>query len=563
MTREVAEGRSRVQPKPGAVKVAEPAAVKQVAAVNVSSAPPAPTIFKTMGYVEKAGGQLEAIILQENEIQVVHIGDLLAGRYRVTKVSPDAVAALDETLVQSPMAKPNDAGELTASVAQQPSTPPVAAEPGANSLGYVQKADGKVESVVADGETVRLVPEAPTVTMAEATPRHSPEGASPTQFSTIPAATVSPMGAMADSSVHPDGMSVLPPASEIRQAQTPAPDGADGSAPGQSSMGSVSEGAETADGATDPVAPIIAENPGGSTVRSTQRSVEMKPLGFVVKADGELAAILSQDDEIFIVRQGDRFAGHYRAVGVSADVVEAVEEPPRQAMPLPFAAPLAFPDLLSASAQQGPASFSGADCRDCKSDELGELSVDVPDDPPLEVSLPPPRSRKDEQARAGPAKGPGQRSTPTLKKAATSPDTATFVFQTLGYVQTQDGEMQAIVEDGSQVYLVKQGETFADQYRATSVDPVLVLAVRVSPGEDAGNLFSAQTESGGKSASKRLYGYLHFPFSGLANAQALHQMGASGSPVLTDLGMNLLNSSLTGFDLPAHFFSTDSSIVGF
>ena len=43
--------------------------------------------------------------------------------------------------------------------------------------------------------------------------------------------------------------------------------------------------------------------------------------------------------------------------------------------------------------------------------------------------------------------------------------------------------MQAIVADGSQVYLVKQGETFADQYRATSVDPILVLAVRVSPGQ--------------------------------------------------------------------------------
>ena len=89
---------------------------------------PAPTTFKPMGYVEKAGGQLEAIILQENEVQVVHIGDLIAGRYRVTKITPDSVDAIDETLVQSPMAKPNGAEskELTAGVAQEPSTPPVA-----------------------------------------------------------------------------------------------------------------------------------------------------------------------------------------------------------------------------------------------------------------------------------------------------------------------------------------------------------------------------------------------------------------------------------------------------
>jgi len=91
----------------------------------------------------------------------------------------------------------------------------------------------------------------------------------------------------------------------------------------------------------------------------------------------------------------------------------------------------------------------------------------------------------------------------------------------------------------------------------------LVLAVRVSPGQDVGNFLSAQTESGGKPASKRLYGYLHFPLSGLENAQALHEMGASGSPALTDLGVNLLGSSLTGFDLQANFFTAGNPNGGF
>ena len=45
--------------------------------------------------------------------------------------------------------------------------------------------------------------------------------------------------------------------------------------------------------------------------------------------------------------------------------------------------------------------------------------------------------------------------------------------------------------------------------------------------------------------------------------QALHEVGASGSPVLTDLGVNLLNSSLTGFDLQSHFFMADNPNVGF
>lgn len=161
------------------------------------------------------------------------------------------------------------------------------------------------------------------------------------------------------------------------------------------------------------------------------------------------------------------------------------------------------------------------------------------------------------------AKGlPRQRSAPT-KETATSPDPATFVFQTLGYVETLDGGIQAIVAEGSQVYLVKQGEMFADQYLATSVDPILVLAVKVSAGQDLGNFLSAQTEYGGKPASKELYGCLRFPLPGFANGQTVYEVGASGSPVLTDLGVNLLNSSLTGFDLQANFFTADNPNVGF
>jgi hypothetical protein len=289
----------------------------------------------------------------------------------------------------------------------------------------------------------------------------------------------------------------------------------------------------------------------------------MKPLGFVVKADGELAAILSQNDEVYIVRQGDRFAGRYRAVSVSADAVEAVEESPRRTLPSPLAAPPAFPDLLSASTQQGPSLFSKEDDLDWKSNELGEVPAKVLGDRPVEPASPPQGSRKDEQVPYASARGPRERFAPFLKEAGISSDPATFVFQTLGYVETQDGKMEAIVADGSDVYLVKEGEMFADQYRATSVDPILVLAVKVSPGRDAENFLSAQTEFGAKTASKKMYGALHFPLSGLSDAQALHEVDASGSPVLTDLGVNLLNSSLTGFGLQSHFFMADNPQVGF
>jgi hypothetical protein len=280
----------------------------------------------------------------------------------------------------------------------------------------------------------------------------------------------------------------------------------------------------------------------------TEVPVSIKPLGFVVKADGEFAAILSQGDEIYIVQQGDRFAGRYRAVSVSADAVEAVEDPPTEESPIPFKAPPTFPGLLSARVQQGPSQFSKGDCLVCNSGEFGEISRKLPGDPPAEVASFPSRKRRIRRAHLLPVKWPWQMFARAFKQTAVMADNSNVVFQTLGYVETKDGEFQAIVADGPDVYLVKQGETFADKYRATSVDATLVLAVRVSPGQEVGDFLSAQTESGGKIASKKLYGYLQYPVLGRANAQTFHEADATGGPVLTDLGVILLKSPLAGYD---------------
>ena len=578
--------------------------------MKASPAPPAPIVFKTMGYVEKAGGQLEAIILQDNQVQVVHIGDLIAGKFRVTKVSADVVDAVDETLVKSSMATPEGANSNeTANAAPLPSAspatmasgrghdevsavaaktnqpanipdagsasampavaaqapppsgvgpaadariaPPQSDEPVAESLGYVERADGKVVAVVADGDTVRLVPETPAAAMAQVSPAPHPQKveavvadgdtgrlvpqsaavamtqiapnsdqqeASAAQVSSASSETASLLGPEAsDSLAEAGGNAAAPLASIVRQAsyQVPTSVGGDNlSVDGE--LGPIGEVAGGPGGASGPLASTVAGTPGDSTVRSAKMTVTLKPIGYVVKADGEFDAILSEDDEIYIVRQGERFAGHYRAVRVSEDSLEAVEEPLRQGVSFFSTGPPEFPDLLTPSTQQGPLT-------------------------------PPPWGRKDAPTRSASAGGAQQGSAFALEENGTSREAATFVFQNLGYVEVQNGELQAIVVDGSQVYLVKQGETFGDQYLATSVDPILVLAVRVPPGQDEGNLVAAQTESGNKLASKKLYGHMQYPLFDWGNAQSLHEVDASGSPAVADFGANLLHPSLTGF----------------
>lgn len=62
-------------------------------------APPAPPPMplKAMGYSEKAGGVHEAYVSDDDQVYVVHEGDVVANKYRITKITPAAVEVVDET----------------------------------------------------------------------------------------------------------------------------------------------------------------------------------------------------------------------------------------------------------------------------------------------------------------------------------------------------------------------------------------------------------------------------------------------------------------------------------
>jgi hypothetical protein len=59
--------------------------------------------------------------------------------------------------------------------------------------------------------------------------------------------------------------------------------------------------------------------------------ITLTPLGYVEKANGEVQAIVVQDDQICLIQQGDFFAHRYKAVSVSASAVVAVEVSPQEA----------------------------------------------------------------------------------------------------------------------------------------------------------------------------------------------------------------------------------------
>jgi Tfp pilus assembly protein PilP len=591
--------------------------------VSASVAPPSAITLNPIGYVEKVGGKAEAIIAQENEVQVVHIGDLVAGRYRVTKITPDSVEAVDATQAQSAMAKP---------------------EP-TDSLGFVQKADGKIEAVVTDGDTVRLVPQTSTTFLAQtAPPLDLSKGKPPEAGSAANAGTPSLVtGEVVAALPNPSPTASSVPPSVFWQASYPLPIDPVGPAewsasyrmpfgggkeppggsepsndPGESS-GSVSveehpesDGFATScgggHGSISLTAVSLSEGPGDPCALTVEERLEprglgvpllMKPIGFVIKADGKFAAILSQEDEVYVVREGDIFAGRYRALNVSPAAVEAVEELQGRLPPDPSPTPPAFPDLLLASTGEGSFPIS---CSSCSHDKPAVLSGEKLAVGPADSRPPPLSKRKHERRWVAPVKVPadsrpssnsepapslraGQALIPQAREKglafrgnddqggvrvpstgpATPPNPPTFVFQTLGYVETADGDRRAVVADGPQTYLVKEGETFANQYQATSVGSAVVIAIRTPPGQDVGKAadletqvcatisLCGQTDSSTRTAFNQVDGHLNFSSLGVTGARFLSETGAPGGHGLAALGLDLFDSSWAGFNLQSQF----------
>jgi hypothetical protein len=84
-------------PPPPAPKVAETAAKEPPPPPK----PPPPPPIKAIGYSVKAGNVAEALVADEQDIYVVHVGDTFANRYHVLAISPDRIDIQDATTQQT------------------------------------------------------------------------------------------------------------------------------------------------------------------------------------------------------------------------------------------------------------------------------------------------------------------------------------------------------------------------------------------------------------------------------------------------------------------------------
>jgi len=149
-------------------------------------APPEPKTItlEPLSYVKGVDGRVEATIFLGERVQVVHEGETYEVNFKVAKISsttvelvenparveaePHLMAELGPAAAQTPVQKAQQAaprptpevpsnpvinGQSTTVSAASVSEPSVGQE-----LGYVERADGRVEAIIADGEDVRLAP---------------------------------------------------------------------------------------------------------------------------------------------------------------------------------------------------------------------------------------------------------------------------------------------------------------------------------------------------------------------------------------------------------------------
>jgi len=364
-------------------------------------------------------------------------------------------------------------------------------------LGYVERADGTVEAVVADGPYVAVLREgelfqdeyrvakvtttlveivkqpvlaAPQVADLAAPPglerevaaiqRPASEPASPAAIH--PAARREPQGPPSRASSE-ETLASKPLENKGKRLQQPEPPHALAESRGDSRGPEVAKSA----GPRPTPAPAPTRAP---TQSPPEPARTLKPLGYVEWASGRLQAVVEDQGEVYLVSEGEVFGDRYRALRVTESSVEVVEglSPPARASPMELAAR-----------------------------EVGQRSATQPS---IEVAHSPPPQKPAEKVDRASQESVDSALAASIPGRGVPGSPRTGTLPTLGYVQKQSGEVEAILADGDQVRIVRPGDVVAGKYFALSVSRSSVEVGSVADGGLPSSAGAQAEDSGGGAA---------------------------------------------------------------
>jgi Tfp pilus assembly protein PilP len=307
-------------------------------------------------------------------------------------------------------------------------------------LGYVEKADGRVEAIISLGERVQVVHEGEIFE---------------DKFR---------VAKISSSAVELVENSASPAQSQFRA---------------EAGQGVAQMAADKARQTNSPPVPEQVSNTGAGRQRvaapaasGSQPSVR-QALGYVERADGRVEAIIADGEHVRLSQASKSFAKEFHGPVASSAYVELAEAPLSATGP-PDSSGLE-PQLLQTNPPDQevggqPSPVSGIETstlhepqgipennRESEAEQLGVIQPEA-----LADYTGGGREMNTPRAIASTLPTVG----PTLPSDGKGGHSA---VNTLGYVEKADGEKEAIVEVFGQVYLVHEGELFAEKYRAVQV----------------------------------------------------------------------------------------------
>jgi hypothetical protein len=192
----------------------------------------------------------------------------------------------------------------------------------------------------------------------------------------------------------------------------------------------------------------------------------LKELGYVEKADGQKQAIVAEGSQIKLIPQGDAWAGEYRVSKVTASALEIAGKQVQAAVKLlspgssVAAAPTRRPPQESS---HGPP--AGDVPAGTAAGKIAKLSRVEPLFPPPPVALQP-----IVPPQAGASSGDVS-PVPGKEGGGLSANPVVGALKPFGYVEMASGEREAVVAEGDQVGLVREGDVWAEKYRVLKVTP--------------------------------------------------------------------------------------------
>jgi len=462
-------------------------------------------LIKPLGIVEKEGGRVQAVIQNGDFVELVEEGQVLADNSRVKKISAEGVELVradspnTDSQIQLADARKNANSRQEPLVARA-EVPPPTQEPSSQSpsplpprvnlksassaskqisnqqssinpappLGIVERADGRVQNVVADGEWVRL----------ELMPGPS-EGAPMPPVET--ARSYSPVPPKA-------ALPPKPPAAASASA-TPA--------------------------TVEPAKDSRFQNPDSREVQKDSQDEEAighaRPLGTVEWADGRIQAVFTQDESVQLVDSAQAVAEARRVLALAPPpedsenelVAQAIEPAAREPDGFIYSAEpsaveerpppgdelaLAEPDALARGqpeAESGLAESRPPPAFHIRDDGLWE--ADLPglensNDATTTRSLPPaPEVFEGSERLTARSVPTGSSQTPDVHAViGTKPlsqsdrlreteSNGVRTIEPLGIVEWPDGRVQAVITEGDSVLLVEAGQVLPDGSRVIEV----------------------------------------------------------------------------------------------